>query len=79
MQSRWWDSPEFSQSGGSNGPGTRIELPLVYPAILMLIGSAWLFRANRRKLHPGHCQSCNYNLAGLVHPTCPECGNERTP
>lgn len=79
MQSRWWERPMFSQSGGTNGPGTRIELPLVYPAILMLIWSVLLFRANRRKHRPDHCPSCNYNLTGLVHPTCPECGNERTP
>ena len=67
LPSKWYALPSFQ-------PG-RIELPLVYPSVLMIACSALLFRANRRKHPAGHCPSCNYNLTGLVSPTCPECGH----
>ena len=44
-------------------------LPVVgLPTGLLL----WLDR--RRRIPPGHCQRCAYNLTGLPEPRCPECG-----
>lgn len=31
----------------------------------------------RKRIPPGHCQKCGYNLTGNVSGVCPECG-ERT-
>jgi len=32
----------------------------------------WLDR--RRRIPPGHCQRCSYNLTGNTSGVCPECG-----
>ncbi len=43
---------------------------------LLLVGT-WLFIRGRRPRRVGdtpHCRRCDYNLTGLKHPTCPECG-----
>jgi hypothetical protein len=66
---RAWYAPPLIRGG-------HAELPLVYPAVLLLVISLRLLNTNRRKIPPGHCQSCRYNLAGLETATCPECGKD---
>jgi rubrerythrin len=29
-----------------------------------------------RRIPPGHCQRCGYNLTGNVSGVCPECGTQ---
>ncbi len=41
-------------------------------AAICLIPS-WLHH-RRRRIPPGHCQKCGYNLTGNVSGRCPECG-----
>lgn len=36
-------------------------------------GCLW-WRDRRRRIPPGHCQNCGYNLTGNVSGVCPECG-----
>jgi hypothetical protein len=38
-----------------------------------LITRGGLLAGRRRVIH-GHCRSCGYNLQGLPHAVCPECG-----
>jgi hypothetical protein len=47
-----------------------------WPVILAgLPALAWLLaRLLRRRLRPGHCAGCGYNLRGNVSGVCPECG-----
>ena len=45
-------------------------LPLM-PISLFTLGLFWL---DRRRIPPGHCQECGYNLTGNVSGVCPECG-----
>jgi predicted amidophosphoribosyltransferase len=33
-----------------------------------------LWFADRRRIPPGHCQKCGYDLTGNVSGICPECG-----
>jgi hypothetical protein len=40
-------------------------VPLLYH-----VTKTWLFR----RIPPGHCQKCGYNLTGNVSGICPECG-----
>jgi hypothetical protein len=54
----------------------RFDLPLIYPAVLMLGWSGLLYwnPGRRRRLVAGCCVGCGYSLAGLDGGVCPECG-----
>ena len=36
--------------------------------------TTFLFYRDRRRIPPGHCQQCGYNLTGNVSGVCSECG-----
>lgn len=45
------------------------------PAVLLASGSAWFVsRHVRIGYPPGTCTQCGYDLRGLAHHRCPECG-----
>jgi hypothetical protein len=48
-------------------------LPLWIPFLLVAIPTTYLWWRDRR-IPPGHCQKCGYNLTGNVSGICPECG-----
>ncbi len=50
------------------------EIPLWLPWLGFAIPTAFLFYRDRRRIPPGHCQTCSYNLTGNESGTCPECG-----
>lgn len=55
--------------------GTRFVLiPLWLPFLLVALPTGYLFWRDRRRIPPGHCQSCGYNLFANVSGICPECG-----
>jgi hypothetical protein len=54
----------------------RIFLPLWVPFALVAIPTAILWWRDRRRIPPGHCRNCGYNLTGNVSGICPECGAE---
>jgi len=51
-------------------------VPLWIPTVVLAIATAFLWRLDRRRTPPGHCQKCGYNLTGNVSGVCPECGTE---
>ena len=51
-----------------------ISLPLWLPLLLLSAPTAWLWWTDR-KVPPGHCIHCRYDLRGLDGGVCPECGN----
>ena len=73
IQVSWW-RPMVSQGGGSGGAYYRVELPTVYPALLMLGWSFWLVRGRLKPSGVGCCTQCGYSLDGLPSDVCPECG-----
>lgn len=78
--------------GGSStgGGGIRLVHPLVQALAgnlgwfllggWMLITAAALVRTQSANGHstPIFCPSCGYDMRGLTHTTCPECGKEHT-
>ena len=50
-----------------------VEIP-VWMLLLVVAGpTVWLWRTERR-VRPGHCPNCGYDLRGLNGGVCPECG-----
>ena len=66
---------------GFGVPGFRFEskggyiyIPTAWFPVLALLTALYPYFV-RRQSHPsGHCQSCGYDLTGLISNKCPECG-----
>jgi hypothetical protein len=54
------------------GARVTLNLPLV-PVIVVTLPAAILFGRSRR-IRPGHCKRCRYDLTGNVTGVCSECG-----
>jgi hypothetical protein len=67
-QLRW--KPEYVNARGL----TFLDVPLWIPFLLVAIPTAYLCWRDRRRIPPGHCRKCGYNLTGNVSGVCPECG-----
>ena len=68
----------FSWKGRSKGSGGRLSIPLWLPFLLIAAPTAWTWHVSRR-VPPGHCPKCRYDLTGIATATCPECGTAITP
>ena len=75
--------PGFDRAGfhfgglrGPNGSLYNAAVPHAFLAAQFLVPpAAWAFSAwRRRRVRPGTCQSCDYDLTGNVSGVCPECG-----
>ena len=74
----WWAMPVYVNTSNWRATHTYLEIPLVYPTVLMVGWSLWLIR-KQRKLQQrliGCCKECGYSLAGLASDVCPECGEK---
>jgi hypothetical protein len=49
------------------------------PFLIVALPTGFLWYRDRRRIPPGCCQGCGYNLTGNVSGICPECGAETTP
>ncbi len=64
--------PEVQRQNGILTVGVPLWIPFVCVAALTAI----FFVKDRRRIPPGHCPACGYNLTGNVSGRCPECGAE---
>jgi predicted RNA-binding Zn-ribbon protein involved in translation (DUF1610 family) len=55
-----------------------VVFPLWMPFLAVAIPTAFLWHRDRRRIPPGHCQACGYDLTGNVSGKCPECGEKTT-
>ena len=65
---RW----RFSYDTAPDG-AWEVVIPLWIPLLLIAAPTAWLWWTDR-KVPPGHCLHCRYDLRGLDGGVCPECG-----
>jgi hypothetical protein len=66
----WW----FRWGNDHTVRASPYAAPLWFPVVLIAIPTAYLWRRTRR-VAPGLCPKCKYNLAGLASQApCPECG-----
>ena len=54
-----------------------VVIPLWLPLVVVTIPTAILLYRDRRRIPPGHCQKCGYNLTGNTSGRCPECGKAK--
>jgi hypothetical protein len=63
--------------GRSNVGRTWVAaVPLWIPFVLVAVPTAVLWWRDRRRIPPGHCRKCGYNLTGNLSGVCPECGEK---
>ncbi len=81
---RGWSAREMQHRTGfrflfprvlkSSGGGTVLDFPLWCATLPLAIATALLWYADRKRIPPGHCRRCGYNLQGNTSGKCPECG-----
>mgnify|MGYP003633405601 CR=1 FL=1 len=65
----------FLPAMGTGVIGSAIFPLLGIPAAAITLLIMCIVTRRTCRLYPeGHCQHCNYDLAGLAEPVCPECG-----
>jgi len=56
-----------------------VWVALWLPLLLTAIPTAWLWHRDRRRIRPGCCLRCGYDLTGNTSGVCPECGDKVHP
>jgi hypothetical protein len=72
--------PRWEQSSSTGSSVTLaywwMMLPLWMPFLIVAVPTGVLWWRDRRRIPPGHCENCGYNLTGNVSGVCPECGEK---
>jgi len=72
---RWgFRLPYYRSITSSGTTKTSVEVPLWIPLAIVAIPTAILFYRDRRRIPPGHCEKCGYDLTGNESGRCSECG-----
>ncbi len=67
----------LTQSDGQPDWNTFILIPLWFLFLIVALPTAYLFYRDRKRIPPGHCSTCGYDLTGAEHERCPECGAKK--
>ncbi len=51
-----------------------VRVPLWLPFLIVALPTTFMFCRDRKRIPPGNCRKCGYNLTGAEHERCPECG-----
>ncbi|MBN1343423.1 MAG: hypothetical protein JXQ73_12120 [Phycisphaerae bacterium] len=71
----WFDFHRWTfRLGSTQWACDAVAIPLWLPFLLGAIPAAYLWHRDRR-IPPGHCQHCGYNLTANTSGLCPECGD----
>jgi len=67
--------PSYRRDAAAEGTRFDIWVPLWIPFLFVALPTGVLWYRDRcRRILPGRCQKCGYNLTGNVSGVCPECG-----
>ncbi len=55
--------------------GTHVDIPLWLPFLIVALPTTLLFYRDRKRLQPGNCGACGYDLTGNTSGVCSECGD----
>ena len=65
------------QLQNSPNPSLRsavVRIPYWLVLIVTSFPTAWLWHRDRRRIRPGRCRQCDYDLTGNTSGVCSECG-----
>jgi hypothetical protein len=71
-----WSKPSWRLVSHTGSSWCWLEVPLWMPFLIVALPTGFLWYRDRRRIPPGHCQKCGYNLTGNVSGACPECGEK---
>ena len=74
-----WTNPWHTVAGKDpylNSYTWSLNIPLYLVLLSAALPTAFLWYRDRRRIPPGHCQRCGYNLTGNVSGVCSECGTK---
>lgn len=66
IKPNWWTTQTFR----------HVRVPLLHSLFVAFVVTLLLFRIDQRRIVPGHCADCRYNLTGNTSGVCPECGSK---
>jgi hypothetical protein len=69
-----WPYYDHPRIGPFRSREIMLELPLWLPTLAAAVFAPFLWWLDRRRILPGHCARCGYDLTGNVSGMCPECG-----
>ncbi len=69
-QTVWWVRRSMLQVWSG------IEVSLWIPFVILVVPTIFIWLRERKRIPPGSCRQCRYNLAGNSSGICPECGTE---
>ena len=63
--------PELPRAVRGRVAGVVVPIWMIFATLALVTGILWWLD---RRIPPGHCQKCGYDLTGNVSGRCPECG-----
>lgn len=84
VEADWgWFLPRFERTSMSPkisqfDPDWHYEalLPMWLPTALLALTAALFWKRSFRRIRPGHCRECGYDLTGNTSGVCSECGEK---
>ena len=82
IESQTWQGPQFERPRiekyqyVNGGILTVVIIPHWVLVLLLIPATAWLWHRDRRRIPPGCCPWCGYNLTGNTSGVCSECGEK---
>lgn len=73
----WPHYAKFADNTGESGYIAYI--PFWLPLLFTAVPTAWLWNRDRRRILPGCCLRCGYDLTGNTSGVCSECGLAKPP
>src|SRR6185369_12194414 len=74
-----WRLSKTTMYGWGSGQIHWYSVPLWLLAMLTTSPTAWMWHRDRRRIRPGCCLRCGYDLTGNTSGVCSECGLAKPP